>query len=79
MKLSKRTFAVLWGLVVAVFFTGGWFLLIHSGDSAKPMLLPGQSPLIVVIDELKTGLFIFFGTGVPAALIVYWRPNKREF
>jgi len=33
----------------------------------------------VVFEEIKTTLFIFFGTGVPTALIVYWRPRKREF
>jgi hypothetical protein len=33
----------------------------------------------VVFEEIKTTLFIFFGTGGPTALIVYWRPRKKEF
>ena len=78
MGLSKRTLAIVWGLAVAIFFTAGWLLLSHSGERVKPMLMPGQSESVVVFEEIKTCLFIFFGTGVPTALLVYWRPRKRE-
>jgi hypothetical protein len=77
MTLSKRTLAVVWGLGVAIFFTGGWFLVTHLGERGKPMLMPGQSESVVVFAEIKTCLVIFFGTGVPTALLVYWRPRKR--
>lgn len=79
MRLSKRTLSVVWALAVAIFFTGGWLLLTHSGERGKPMLMPGQSESVVVFEEIKTCLFIFFGTGVPTALLVYWRPHKRDF
>lgn len=79
MRLSKRTLALVWALSVAVVSTGGWFWLTHSGDPGKPLVLPGQSPTVLLLEEVRTCLFIFFGTGVPTALIVYWRPGKREF
>jgi hypothetical protein len=70
--------AVVWGLIAGAFFLGGWFLSSHIGDQGEPILLPGQSRSTVFFSEVVTGVEIFFGTGIPVALLIYFRPSKRE-
>jgi len=77
MKISKRMQAVAWGFNVGALFTAGWFWWSSSDGRGEPMLLPGQSRSTVALSELRTGTLIFFGTGVPVALLVALRPSKR--
>jgi len=78
MKLSRRMKAVVWGLIAGALFVGGWYMLSHIGDRGEPMLMPGQSRSTVVFSEVTTGVEIFFGTGIPVALLIYFWLSKRE-
>ena len=74
MTLSKRRKAVIWGLIVGVLSTGGWFWTSHSDGRREPMLMPGESRDRVVMGEVTTGALIFLCTAVPVALLVAFRP-----
>ena len=78
MTVSRRTKAVVSGLCVGAFFAAFWFVPMFSDSRPEPMLMPGQSRSTVIASEVWTGFLIFVGAGVPAALIVYYRPGKRE-
>jgi hypothetical protein len=77
MQLSRTLKAGLWGFAVGGFFAGVWFRPMVFGSRPEPMLMSGQSRTDVTISEIVTGAEIFFGAGVPVALLVYWRPGKR--
>ena len=68
----------MWGLGVGAVFAGIWFRPMFSSSRPEPMLMPGQSRSDVVLSEVMTGVEIFFGTGIPIALLIYYRPSKRE-
>jgi hypothetical protein len=59
-------------------FTGCWYLILHSGEKGEPMLMPGQSQSIKVVEQVKTGAAIFLCTSVAVALLAFYRPSSKE-
>jgi hypothetical protein len=78
MSLPNRTQSILSGLVVGFLCLAFWVCFIARGSEGKPMLLPEQSRSTILFDHLKTGALIFVATGLPTALIVFYRPHRRR-
>ena len=77
MKISKNMKAVLWGLCVGGLLGGAWFCTGYD-PHAKPMLLPGESPLAPMFAALRSAALVFLVVGTATTLLVALRPARER-